>query len=318
VAGEYSPRAISRKDLPQDLRSEVDGDFLKKMLLELPVPIVSIPPQCVREPWWLIYLAHEIGHHVQFDLLPKGKLVDDFRDLIDNAISETEVGERWKYRGEEIFADAYSLYMTGPWALWALTELEWTTDEAMIDDQNVRYPAPTARLLLMKSILDSLTFDGITALRGFPAAGALGDSEQSRIVAVISQAVVTKRIADDKTFEELCAWNLTEHKGKAAAVTEWKDTFIDSGGRAPDQTLRAARLALAGGVAAWADVSLGTDLAKRTVRKDELAQKLLTALRESHEPVERAAKDEPPTASQVSSELISLLFDSDPARLGAW
>jgi hypothetical protein len=319
LAGEYSPKAIARKDVPQNLRSDVDSEFLGKMLQELPVPIVSLPPQCVREPWWLIYLAHEIGHHVQFDLLPEEELVDDFRNLIKSAIPDGDAGERWRYRGEEIFADVYSLYMTGPWALWALTELEWTTDAAMINDQDVRYPAPTLRLLLMSNILDRMKLNGATALRGFPEAGALAcHSEHSAIVGSIAEAVVTNPVASGKTLEQICAWRLTDHQGNQSPVTEWKETFLRTGGKAPDETLSAARIALAGGVAAWAEASLETDRGKRTKIKDELAPKLLKALRDSHEPVERAAQNEPQATSMKSARLISLLFDSDPARLGAW
>jgi len=176
VAAQYSPKAIARKDVPQELRSDVDGGFLSKMLQEIPVPIVSLPPQCVREPWWLIYLAHEIGHHVQFDLLPEEHLVKDFRQLIKSAIPDTDAADHWEYRGEEVFADVFSLYMTGPWALWALTELAWTTDVAMLDDQNVQYPAPAARLILMSTVVDHLGFDGGSARRGFPDAGTLAVS----------------------------------------------------------------------------------------------------------------------------------------------
>src|SRR5262249_47297549 len=68
VASVYSPFAIPRDEPPQDLRSDVDAGFLSQMLREMPIPVVGIPPNSVDEPWWLAYLAHEVGHHVQFDL----------------------------------------------------------------------------------------------------------------------------------------------------------------------------------------------------------------------------------------------------------
>ncbi len=318
IAAEYSPKAIARKNVPQDLRSEVDGGFLKEMLRELPAPTVSLPPQCAREPWWLIYLAHEIGHHVQFDLLPDERLVDDFRELLKSSIANQDAADIWQYRGEEVFADAFSLYMAGPWALWALTELEWTTEAAMLDDGNVQYPAPAARLLLMNEVLHRMNFTGDEPLRGLPDAAVGSDAEQAAILTAVADAITCKPVAGAHTLGSLCAWNPDDYQGISPAVTEWKETFLRNGGRAPDESLRSARIALAGGVAAWAEASLETDRGKRTVIKEELASRLLKALRESHEPVERGADAEPRAASTESPGLRSLLFDSNPARLGAW
>ena len=86
----------------------------------------------------------------------------------------------------------------------------------------------------------------------------------------------------------------------------------------PDQTLRAARIALAGGVAAWAAISADSDVQRRSNRKEQLAKDLLSALRDSHEPVERGAEDEPALTNIKSQALISTLFHSDPLELGVW
>ena len=319
VAAEYSPKALARSRVPQDLQNDVDGEFLSKMLEELPVPLVNIPPNCTREPWWLVYLAHEVGHHVQYDLLPKQKLVDDFREIVKSAIGDEDAAERWQYRGEEIFADVFSMYMTGPWALWALTELVWTKDAAMIVDDQALYPSPAARLMLMSHVLDDLGFDGATARRNFPSAAILDAAPgDAAIVAAIAKTVMSRALVGGKTFADLCRWNPSEHQGPTAAVGEWIETFLRDGSRQADEALSAARLAVAGGVAAWAEVSTETDAQTRVTLQERLARDLVVALRNSHEPVERAAQSEPAAASTSSRQLVSLLFQSDAARLGAW
>jgi hypothetical protein len=291
------------------------------MLQELPLPIVSLPPVCVGEPWWLIYLAHEVGHHAQFDLLPGQKLVDDFRDLVASVIPDSETAERWRFRGEEIFADSFSLYMTGSWALWALTELEWTNETGMFNDGNPRYPSPGARLWLMAKVLNLLQLDGSAALRGFPEGSVFAaEGDQPRIVGDLAKAIHGSPIIGGKTFAQICDWRLEDHLGADAPVREWKQTFLkeEGGGMTPEQTLRAARIALSGGVAAWAAISADSDVQRRSDRKEQLAKDLLSALRDSHEPVERGAEDEPALTNIKSQALISTLFHSDPVELGVW
>ena len=157
VASFYSPTAVPRDEPPQDLRTDVDAEFFRTMLNEMPIPVVALPPNCVEEPWRLAYLAHEVGHHVQADFLPNGGLIDEFA-----AILTAHGGERWTPWGQEIFADLYSLLAIGHWALWALTELVWAPSVNMLDDTSGRYPAPLVRLLLMKAVADKLGLEDLT------------------------------------------------------------------------------------------------------------------------------------------------------------
>ena len=75
-------------------------------------------------------------------------------------------GLRWRPWHEEIFADLYSVLMIGPWAAWALAELVWGADRAMLDDSYPRYPAPIIRLMFMAEVADRLHVDPAPALRG--------------------------------------------------------------------------------------------------------------------------------------------------------
>ena len=129
---------------------------------------------------------------------------------------------------------------------------------------------------------------------------------------------MSRALVGGKTFADLCRWNPSEHQGPTAAVGEWIETFLRDGSRQADEALSAARLAVAGGVAAWAEVSTETDAQTRVTLQEKLARDLVVALRNSHEPVERAAQSEPAAASTSSRQLVSLLFQSDAARLGAW
>ena len=77
IEPEYSPMAIPRDDPPPDLAPEADS-VLAAFLGKLPVPLISLPPLCVTDPWWLILVAHEVGHHLQFDLCGGWTLVGTF------------------------------------------------------------------------------------------------------------------------------------------------------------------------------------------------------------------------------------------------
>src|SRR6266545_1560009 len=61
----YSPEAHTRSDPPPDLKSDVDLQFVKEFLIDLPVPVLGLRPICVEAPWWLVFLGHEVGHHIQ-------------------------------------------------------------------------------------------------------------------------------------------------------------------------------------------------------------------------------------------------------------
>jgi hypothetical protein len=153
VESRFSPQAFPPDLVPQDLKREVDLTFLKEYLERLPIPLVRIPPTCIECPWWLIYLGHETGHHVQSQLLPDKQLVADFGDhLYDAVVNKTnneQSAGRWRDWSSEIFADLYSVLMMGPWAVRAMLELEIRSGNAMFA-AHTTYPAPSVRLQLMK------------------------------------------------------------------------------------------------------------------------------------------------------------------------
>src|SRR5262249_45617822 len=79
----FSPRAIPRDEPPTELRT--DDDVLRAALARLPVGVVGLPPWFEEGPWTLVVLAHEVGHHVHFDLAPGYALVKRVGEVLKQA-----------------------------------------------------------------------------------------------------------------------------------------------------------------------------------------------------------------------------------------
>jgi hypothetical protein len=62
----FDPAATPRHQPPPGIPAgdEVVGEFVRR----LPVPTIALPLTCLDKPWWLAVIAHEVGHHVYFDL----------------------------------------------------------------------------------------------------------------------------------------------------------------------------------------------------------------------------------------------------------
>jgi hypothetical protein len=324
VASFYSPTAVPRDEPPQDLRSDVDADFLNEMLREMPIPVVALPPNCVEEPWRLVYLAHEVGHHVQADLSPNGGLIGAFAAMLT-----ASGGERWSCWGQEIFADLYSLLALGHWALWALTELVWGPAPSMLDDTSVRYPSPLVRLLLMKAVADKLGLDGTYALRGMTAGDFLNggpvmskrrdlcetaNEDIARIDAVA--ATVLERIPNTGELKKLVRFSDADFKPPMGFVHLWSETLAGRKHMVPRKDLRSSRLVLGGGVQALATAAAASD-AERTRVSELLRRNLTTEIVAHREEIRRSA----PLPADIdlrtkSDRLAKLLFADERAHLG--
>jgi hypothetical protein len=161
----YSPQAVPRADPPSDLRG--DSALLQEFLQTLPIPVVSLPPTCVRSPWWLVYLGHEVGHHIQYDLLPQAQLVGEFGQLLASAFpDDEEAAARWESWGREIFADLYSVCLMGPRAVWAMAALELAGERDLMVSRigKATYPPAVVRLGLLAAAADALEVDGAAEL----------------------------------------------------------------------------------------------------------------------------------------------------------
>jgi hypothetical protein len=170
IEPEYLPIARpSGQPLPKDLSLPAGLDLLGDEFKTLPLPVVRLPPWCIDAPWWLIYVAHEVGHHVQYDL----GLVRYTREALVEATAaaglQDDEAERWGRWGPEVFADLFSVMMAGPWAIWALAEAAWSSDRAMARPSSA-YPPAVVRLALMATTAERLGTADPAALRGLDLA----------------------------------------------------------------------------------------------------------------------------------------------------
>ncbi|MCL4402838.1 MAG: hypothetical protein M1436_09285 [Acidobacteria bacterium] len=295
----YSPSAIPRVDPPQDLRSDIDAEYLKRMLNELPVPVVALPPNCAEEPWWLAFLAHEVGHHVEFDLLPRTALVGHVAAVLEQA-----GGSRWRYWGQEVFADFYSVLMLGPWAAWILNELVWGSDLAMLNDGVPRYPSPLVRLLFMTAAGEQLGIESAAGLRGLDPDKLLegpplnlrghdpretaGADRQS--VASVAHALLQPLAAlGDRSLADLCAFEKEEFEEPQGRVHLWSQALRDEVSLGVVRELRAARAVLGGAVKAWAAIADIENEEERATARKQLADHTITKILASREETTRAA-----------------------------
>jgi hypothetical protein len=161
----FTPQALPRDEPPLDWSGERTGDsLLGEYFSRLPIPVVSLPPVTTAEPWWLIYLGHETGHHIQYDLDLITLFGKDLKDTAAGQPGETAFSaQRWADWSKEVFADLYSVYMMGAGAVWAITELVRSRPADLLLRQGA-YPPPAARLSLLAKMADSLNLKGSAAL----------------------------------------------------------------------------------------------------------------------------------------------------------
>ena len=84
----YAPVAFPAREFGPGLLGDVDSEFVTDLPRQLPVAVLALPAACVGAPWWLAYVAHEAGHHVQYDLAARFKLVTHFRDRLKAVVAE--------------------------------------------------------------------------------------------------------------------------------------------------------------------------------------------------------------------------------------
>ena len=320
IAPVYSPYAIPREEPPQDLRSDVDADFFAEMLKQLPIPVVGIPPQSVEEPWRLAFLAHEVGHHVQFDF-EEGAMIDSFGALLKS------VGkQRWGWWGKELFADLYSLMMIGHWALWALAELVWSSPASMLDDTNPRYPCALVRLVLMACVADKLGLSGSSALRGLTREELLERGpvivqdrdvresvrEDLNQVEAVANAIAAAHKPPGGELSKLCGFNAADFKEYEGVAYLWGEALAGRASMTAEKQLRSSRMVLSGGVRAWAEMCGMSGEDDRKLRRESLRTALPASIVANGEEIVRAAAPVPqPDLTGRNQRLADLLMRSD-------
>ncbi|MGO9470180.1 MAG: hypothetical protein ACLQIB_05770 [Isosphaeraceae bacterium] len=325
VESYYSPAALPVDMVPAILADpEVGEKFLKKMLDCLPIPVVRLPPVCARAPWWLTYLAHEVGHHVQFNLVVNRGMVNEFETLIESVAKEhghAADAAEWKRWSVEIFADVFSVVAIGPWAIWAILEFEFNRPEQMVR-RKTYYPAPAVRLRLMEQAARSapLGLDPGEALRGLRlddlAAANKIVAWDFELVPHVVKAALGALPGLGLTLPKLCGFRRSEFvagPGKKAIVTTQAESLLGSSVLIPDTDLRAARLAATGALAAWSKVMRISGDKERAARRTALAARALELIKKSQKPGVRAATVE--QAEQGGESLAQVLLGADRQQL---
>lgn len=253
----YSPEAFPAELVPSALWAEVDPEFAREHLNRLPIPVVRLHPACVRSPWWLIYLGHEVGHHVQYALLQRMRLVAEFRTLVVDAVhaagaSEAD-GKVWGRWSPEIFADICSVLFMGQWALGAMVELELQGAAAMAQ-RRTAYPAPAVRLLILRDVTIALGLDAGEPLGDVDLSALISPDETAAADAALVPAVVGAALAmkvdDSRTLKDLTGFMTSDYDGEGE-FDRWSER-LRSAQAAPDKSLRMPRVLASAGLAAWA------------------------------------------------------------------
>jgi hypothetical protein len=147
----FSPIAIPRTEPPLELAASERA--LARMLARLPLPLIGLPTAVVDEPWWLVLVAHEVGHQVQYDLVSEGALIERTDELLATAGGPD--GESWREWSREVFADAFAIATAGEAALTSMAELEWG-DAAWMAAPRPPYPPVLVRLALASALARAL------------------------------------------------------------------------------------------------------------------------------------------------------------------
>lgn len=288
----YSPRAIPRAEPPGDLRSSdtVIAAFLK----ELPMPLIGLPPSVVTDPWQLALLAHEVGHHVEYDLLPGSALIATFRQLLADAAPPADA-DTWALYHHEIFADAFSVAAIGPAAVRVIAELELADEARMLDSGSAKYPCSAVRIALLAAVSAGLGADAGGSRGGIdPAALVQGPPIMSRsrdlraiaaaelaAVPAVATAILTSPLASAKTLAQLLDWNAGDHEA-GGEVDQWTRKLLVRA-PTPETTLVGPRWVISASIDAWSRTERIDDDGERAERQDQLRENTLAMLAQSYE-----------------------------------
>ncbi|MGH7574944.1 MAG: hypothetical protein ACREM1_07425 [Longimicrobiales bacterium] len=269
IAPEHSPAALDSDARPRgDLTLPGDyerwSDDLRELVRTLPLPLLRLPPWCVESPWWLVFIAHEVGHHLMADL----ELKDEVSSGVSSAVGKLRIFKqadvnRWQRWSQEIFADAVSVMLLGEWAVRATAEVEWSTAERMVVPK-LDYPAPLVRLELMAQLASRLGLDGAAGLGVFaPDAVAAAHPSVGRhreAVPPVVEYLATQRLRGIGTLAELCGF---DQDVLSQDVAYWSSGLTQEKLPSPRAALGTARRVAAASFAVWAKVTTDPERTER-------------------------------------------------------
>jgi hypothetical protein len=316
VESEFSPAIwAAGRPAPENLRDKSGVEGLDAWLATLPIPLLRLPPWSVDAPWWLVFVAHEIGHNLQREL----GLVQPFRSALKSAWpasagNASDRQDRWILWDAEIFADLVSVALVGPWAIAALRELLIAPATEMASDTGV-YPPAIVRLTLMARAADRLGMDGAATIAGIDPDAATANEVVIADMADIDRvldAALGPLTATGAKLEDMCA--LESVKDELSTQSKLMAHDLGRGPVEPEPHLLTPRYVLGGTFLAWQRVSEVPDIAKRAGALDALAANASEAISKSGPSDTRAGSDPGPLAAHGESFATWLLAQSRATR----
>jgi hypothetical protein len=318
IESEYSPATWeATKQAPSNLREAIDIEGLEAFLATLPIPTLRLPPWCIDAPWWLVFIAHEVGHSIQREL----GLVAPFRGAITAAWPASDPqgsarSQRWARWDTEIFADLASVATIGAWAIEGLRELVLSPPEEMARATGA-YPSPIVRLTLMARAADRLGMGGTSAIASIDPAALTATPEVIADLADVDRVLegALGPLGDTKaTLAQICATEAV----KAELPTEARAWAGDlpNGPGVPAPGVLTPRYVLCGTFLAWQRTAGLAGAADRLAALDALAANANTALASNGPAGTRAGSETVPLTSHGEALADWLLAKSRALRAG--
>jgi hypothetical protein len=302
-----APEAIPRDTPPQDLRLTDYDEALQLILARLPIPVIGLGADTREAPWELALLGHEVGHHLQYDLLPDRQLVESVGKAVSAAVGDEEAGAQWRWWSRELFADLSGLITIGPSSLTALLPLEYGTERHMFDRERGRYPAPVVRLSVVAAMAGKLGLDVAEAMQGTDAvmaqasASIRADLDQ---VPKVAAALVDCKVSGDDTLATLSGFSARAF-ARDGAIWDRADQLMRNDGGV-ETGIRAARNLASAGVVAWQQLITIADRTERDRRLAMLSAVLVDSIIDSAEEATRAVETDISEVS-VGAEVADIL-----------
>ena len=318
----FDASATPRVSVPADLRAPADrvvGQFVR----ELPIPLIALPANCEIDPWWMVLVAHETGHHVQYDFAGAEQAT---RDALVAATTtpagDDELAAAWNGWAREVFADAYAVLMVGTAAAWAVHELQFgqLTNLVVAPAVGDRYPPPAVRIALLGELARRLgleepgpSADDVLAWletlddQAVPPQARAAVSAHLNVTEAAAGALIDLPIGG-RTLRELCSWNPQAFKAGGEAH-RWEQQLTRTNPQLSQRKTRsAARLGIAAGVRAYRSTPAGEG-------RDRLRANLTSTLATCGEP--GYLTGEPPLdVDSVAIRLTQTLLEAVPDQTG--
>ena len=299
---------------------EVVGEFVR----QLPIPTIALPVTCLEKPWWLAVVAHEVGHHVYFDLDPD--LEQATRTRVTDAArasNNEEVVEAWRRWSTEAFADMWSVLMVGGTVGWMVAQLSAAEPTRLVTlaGSTSLYPPVLVRLALFGELARRLGVEPtgpsaaeITNLLDAPLYNAVDQlSREEHLTHLSVVPEVAGALLDvesgGQTMLDVSGFDGALLRGRGRAYSWSQQLFNDIPAVTPVDKAWSARTLVA--AAAWHAAAIPAGSVDRPQRESSLCAYLLETLPATGPKGDLAEVRQPSAvdASGIAADFVGLLFE---------